>query len=129
MSVVYSSTAINDRLQGVVTAIGSGGGPGSLKLNAGAATVSTIALAFPCGTVSGGILTFTGTLLDPSAAATGIVDGATIVNSNGDTIVSGLSVGIPLSGADIVINNGLNTTLINAGQVVSVLSAQIIGSP
>ena len=129
MTVVYSSTAIDDRLDGVVTAIDSGGGPGSLKLYAGVSVISTIALAFPCGTVSGGILTFSGTLLDPSAAATGSVNAAAIANSNGDTIVSGLSVGIPLSGADIVINNGLNTTLINAGQVVSVLSAQIIGSP
>lgn len=128
MSVNYSLIAINDRLQGVVTAIDSGGGNGNLILLAGATIVSTISLARPCGTVNGGVLTFSGTLLDPAAANTGTVDSGRIENSAGAIMVSGLTVGIPLASADILISNGLNSTVITAGQTVAVLSAQIIGS-
>ena len=128
MSVVYSSTAIDFRLLGVVSAIDAGGTNGSLKLLAGATIISTIQLGVPCGTVSGGVLTFSGTLIDTSAAATGSVTAGAIYDSNGDVVVSGLVAGIPASGADILINNGLNTTLITAGQVVQVLSATITGS-
>lgn len=128
MSVVYSSTAIDFRLQGVVSAVDAGGAPGTLLLKAGATTVSTITLAFPCGTVSGGILTFSGTLLDLSADATGSVTTGAVYDSNGSVVISGLTAGIPLSGAEIIISNGLNSTLITAGQVVQVLSAQITGS-
>lgn len=128
MSAVYSSTAIDFRLQGVVSAVDAGGTNGSLRLMDGGTLVSTISLAVPCGTVSGGILTFSGTLLDPSAAATGSVDSGAIFDSNGDVVISGLTAGVPLSGADIIISNGLNSTLITAGQVVQVLSAQIRGS-
>lgn len=125
MSITYSTTAINFRLEGVVDAIGSGG---NLLLEDGSTTISTIALASPAGTASGGILTFDGTLLDPAAAATGDIDGARIVDSNGDNVITGLTVGIPLSGADITISNGLNSTLISSGQTVAVLGAQITGS-
>lgn len=128
MSITYSTTAINDRLLGVVAAIDAGGTNGSLKLLAGGTTISTIQLAVPSGTVNGGILTFSGTLLDPSAANTGSPTEGRIYDSNGSVVISGLTVGVPLSGADIAITNGLNTTKINAGQVVSLLSAQITGS-
>ena len=129
MSITYSTTAIDDRLLGVVTAIDSGGAPGRLELLAAGTVISTISLAYgPCGTVSNTILTFSGTLLDPAAANTGFVNSGRIKNSNGDIQISGLTAGIPLSGADIIISNTLNTTLISAGQVVSLLSAQIQGS-
>lgn len=128
MSVTYSLIAINDRLLGVVDAIDGGGGNGNFKLLAGSTTISTISLSRPCGTVSGGVLTFTGTLLDPSADNTGDVDGAMIEDSTGALIISGLTVGIPLSGYEVIISNGLNSTLITAGQTVQLLSAQITGS-
>lgn len=127
MPVNYSPTAINDRLQGVVTAIGDSGS-GLLKLMSGGTVISTIQLASPCGTVNGGVLTFTGTLLDPSAANTGSVSSAVITDGAGAVMISGLTVGIPLSGADIILSNGLNSTLITAGQVVELLSGQITGS-
>lgn len=128
MSVDYSPAAIDDRLLGVVAAIDAGGTNGSFQLLAGATVISTISLAVPCGTVSGGVLTFSGTLLDPSAANTGNVNAGVIRDSNGVTVISGLTAGAPLSGSDIIISNGLNSTLITAGQVVSLLSAQITGS-
>jgi hypothetical protein len=128
MSVNYSITAINDRLAGVVTAIGQAGN-GFLKLQSAAAvTLSSIQLNNPCGTVNGGVLTFTGSLIDPSADATGTATQAVITDTNGNVMISGLTVGIPLSGADIVLTNGLNSTLITVGQVVQLLGAQITGS-
>ncbi len=128
MAVTYSTAAINYRLQGVADAIDSGGGNANLFLYAGTTLVATIQLARPCGVVDSGVLTFTGTLLDPAAAATGDVDQGIIKTSAGNTMVSALSVGIPLSGLDIVMSNGLNSTLVTAGQTVALLSAQITGS-
>ncbi len=125
MSVNYSQTLIDARLNGVVTALGA---LANLVLKAGATTVSTIQLASPVGTVNGGILTFTGQLLDPSAAATGTVTNAIILDSGGSTAISGLTVGIPGQQRDVIISNGLNSTLITVGQTVSLLSAQITGS-
>ena len=128
MSVIYSSTAIDDRLLGVVTAVGSGGSNGRFIMKAGGTTLSTITLANPCGTVTGGVLTFTQPLVDPSAAATGNVNNVVITNSAGDTIISGFTVGIPLSSAEVIISNNLNSTLITAGQTIQLQSAQIVGS-
>lgn len=128
MSITYSQAAINYRLQGDVNAIDGGGSNGFMLLRADSTVISTIQLSRPCGTVSGGILTFTGTLLDPSAAATGIVNNAQITDSTGAVMISELSVGIPSAVADVIISNGLGTTAISSGQVVSVLAAQIIGS-
>lgn len=127
MSINYSTFTINYRLEGVVDACGVGGN-GSLVLTAGGTVVSTISLANPCGTVNGGVLTFDGTLVDPAASSTGDVDAGAIYNGAGNLVASGLTVGVPLSGYDIIISNGLNSTLITAGQTVQVLSAQITGS-
>ena len=88
---------------------------------------STVQLSKPSGAVSGGVLTFVGTLLDPAAAGTGNITTATITDSNGVVMVSGLTVGTA-AGFDIIISNGLNSTLISSGQAVQVLAAQIIGS-
>jgi hypothetical protein len=128
MSIIYNQTCINNRLQAVINTIDAGAGNGNLILLAGGTTISTIALQKPSGTVSGGVLTFSGTLLDQSAAGTGSVTGGRIQDSNGNVIVSGLTAGIPLSGADIIISNGLNSTFITATQTVQLLSAQITGS-
>jgi hypothetical protein len=126
---VYSSTGINDRLLGTVAAVSAGGSNGNLKILAGGATVCTIALQNPCGTVANNILTFTGTLLDPSATGSlSPVDSAVIVDSNGATVISGLTAGVSRPGnpdPDIVISS----SRITAGQCVQLLSAQITGAP
>lgn len=125
MAVVYSQAVIDARLQGVVTELGA---LANLILKAGSTVISTIQLASPVGTVNGGVLTFSGQLLDPSAAATGEVNVAIIEDSNGSTAISGLTVGIPGGSQDVIISNGLNSTVITAGQTVALLSAQITGS-
>jgi len=127
MAVTYSLAAINARLQGVADTIDGGGGPGNLVLSAGGTTVVSITLAVPCGVVSVGVLTFSGTLQE-LATGTGNVDTCIITDFTGATVVSGLTVGIPFSGADVIIANILNSTLITVGQVVQVTSATITGS-
>lgn len=124
-TIIYSQAVINARLQGVVIELGA---LATLLLLAGSTTVSAIQLASPVGTVNGGVLTFSGTLLDPSASATGIVTSALVRDSGGSIAISGLTVGIPGGSQDVIISNGLNSTLITAGQTVALLSAQIIGS-
>jgi hypothetical protein len=129
MAVTYTLPAINDRLQGTVNAIDGGGAAGSLVLRDGGTVVSTITLALPCGTVDGGVLTFGGTLIDLSAAATGEVDNGIVYDSAGIAQVTGLTVGVPpSSGYEILISNGINSTLISSGQTVQIVSAQITGS-
>ena len=128
MTIVYSQATVNARLQAVVTTIDAGAGNGFIVLLAGGTLISTISLQKPSGSVNGGVLTFNGTLIDPSASGTGLVTTAQIKDSNGNIIASGFSVGVPLSGADITISNGLNSTLITAGQAVQLITAQITGS-
>lgn len=129
MAVDYTLPVINARLQGVINAIDAAGGNGSLKLYAAGVLISTISLARPCGTVNGGVLTFSGTLLDPSAANTGYIDEGQVEDSTGALMIFGLTVGVPpVTSGDILISNGLNSALITAGQTVAVLSAQITGS-
>lgn len=128
MAITYSSTAIDYRLGGVVSAIDSGAGNGVLRLYSSGALLSTMTLSKPCGVVGGGVLTFFVPDLDPAASGTGNANEGRMENSVGTVMISGLSVGIPLSGANIIISNGLNSTLINAGQSVAMVSGQIIGS-
>lgn len=128
MSIVYSTVAINYRLEGVIDAIDSGATNGYLLIREGATTLVTIQLNRPCGTVNGGILTFSGTLQDNSADATGTADNAVILNGDLANMVTGLTVGTPSGTQDVIISNGLNSTVITAGQTVELLSAQITGS-
>ena len=127
MAVDYSGTCINERLQAVVDTIDAGGSNGFMILRSGTTNLVSIQLARPCGTVSGQVLTFSGTLSD-TATATSSADNCIINDSTGANVVTGLTVGIPLSGRDAIISNGLNNTLITSGQTVQVLSAQIAGS-
>lgn len=128
MSIVYSLAAINARLSGVVSTIDAGSSNGKLVLLAGGTIVSTITLAKPSAAVNGGVLTFIGPLSDPAAASTGNVTTAQVKDSNGNIIISGFSVAPTGGTADIIISNGLNSTLITAGQIIQVLAAQITGS-
>lgn len=128
MAIIYSTTAINARLNGVVSAIDGGAGNGVMLLLSGGTVLATITLAKPCGIVAGGVLTFVVPQSDVSADATGNADGARIEDSTGAVMVSGLTVGVPLSGANVIISNGLNSRLVTIGQVVTLISGQIIGS-
>lgn len=124
MAVIYSTAAKNARLTGVANTIDAGTGPGVLQIGtASMATVlAEITLADPCATVSAGVLTFSGfPRSDTSANATGVAAAARIRDSNGNDVITGLTVGLNGSGADIV----LETTNIDAGEIVTLNSATI----
>jgi len=124
MAVTYSIATKTARLQAVVNQIDAGSGPGTLEIGtaAMALVLATITLADPCGTVSGDTLTFDfdPDVSDPSADATGTAVAARIKDSNGNIIISGLTVGT--SGANIV----LASTSITAGQPVTLTTGVIV---
>lgn len=125
MAVVYNTATKNARLQAVVGQIDAGGAAGSIEIGtAGMGTVlAQLTLDYPCGTVASGVLTFSGfPKTDTSANATGTAAAAVIKDSTGTVVVSGLTVGT--SGTDIV----LNSTAIDAGEVVTLNTAAITGA-
>lgn len=125
VAVVYSTDMIDARLNAVVTALGA---TATLVLMNGASTLVSIPLANPAGVVSGGILTFTTPSALTLATGTGVANVAVILDSLSAVSISGLTVGIPLSGAEVIISNNLNSTLISAGLHVQLVAAQIVGS-
>lgn len=122
MAVTYNTATKNARMQAVADNIDGGSGAGVIEIGTtGMGTVlAQITLADPCGTVSGGVLTFSGfPRSDTSANATGVAAAAVIKASDGTVVVSGLTVGT--SGTDII----LDTANIDAGEVVTLNNASI----
>jgi hypothetical protein len=124
--VTYSQSAENSRLAAVATTIDAAGGNGNLILLAGASPVSTIQLARPCALAANDILTFQGTLLDPSAAHSGTISTAQFQDSLGNVIVSGLTAGTSAISPppDII----MSATTVTSGQVILIQSAKITGA-
>lgn len=124
MSVTYNTTLKNTRLTSVVTAIDASSN-GVLKFGAaggfsGGNLLSTITFAATAGTVSAGVLTFSGTpLVDSSAANTGTATQAKVQDGASTDVITGLTVGT--SASDI----NLSSTSIVAGQSVTLTSATI----
>jgi hypothetical protein len=122
MAVVYNTTLKNTRMTSVVTAIGTTGFLNIYTTGLGT-LLASIALANPAGTVSGGVLSFSGTpLTEASANASGtaaVANVTTAASGGGTVIISGLTVSS--SSGDIV----LSSTNIVAGQPVTITSASI----
>jgi hypothetical protein len=133
MSVVYSTTLKNNRMQLVAdlvsskTAAASTGTASAGSLVIGTSALSgatgvlvTFALNSATGTVSGGVLTLSGVPINATASgATGTAALAELRNAAGTVIASGLTVGT--SGTDIIINS----TAISSGQSVTLTSGTI----
>lgn len=123
----YSTAVKNNRLQQVVNAIDGGAGNGKIQIGTTsmALVLSTVTLLKPCGTISGGILTFSGTpITDPFATASGTAVAARVTDSTGTVVASGLTVGLTGSSADIIIN----LQNITAGSIVIFLGGTLIGN-
>lgn len=127
MSVDYNITVLTNRLQQVVNAIDAGATNGVMRLlNSGGTTLSSLSLARPCGVASGGVLTFSGmSLIDPAAAAGGAAARARVEDGDGNTVISGLTVGTVGSTSDIVMSP---SNVITAGQTVAITAASITGN-
>jgi hypothetical protein len=122
MSVTYSAATKTARMTAVRDQIDAGAAAGVLQIGTtGMGTVlATITLGDPSGTVSGSVLTLSGLpRSDTSADNTGTAAAARIRDSDGNDVITGLTVGT--SGADIV----LDSTSITAGQTVTINSATI----
>lgn len=124
MSVIYDISLKNTRMSAVVTAIDNGGA-GSLLFGtssgfAGVNLLATIVFDATCGTVSGGVLTFSGTpLVDSSASNTGTSTQAEVEDGVGHAVITGLTVGT--SASDI----NLSSTSIVSGQSLTITAASI----
>lgn len=120
MAVTYTTAVKNARLEAVVSQIGT---TGVLEIGTTgmASVLATIALNNPAGTVTGGVLTFSGfPKSDISADNSGTAAAARIRTASGGTdIITGLTVGT--SASDI----NLDSTSITAGQTVTINSATI----
>jgi len=123
MSVVYSAAVKTARMTAVRDAIDAGLAAGALEVcsAAYAAVLATVALAYPSGTIAADVLTFTMPQSDVSADADGVPAVARIKDSAGNICVSGLTVGLTGSGADIIVDS----MSITAGQTVTVQSGTI----
>lgn len=118
MPITYSATLKDSRMNAVVTAIGTSG---HLQIcTAGYASVlANITLSSTAGTVSSGVLTFSGTPLSGTAVNSGAAAVARIRTSANVDVIAGLTVGV--SASDIILDN----TSINNGQTVTINSASI----
>jgi hypothetical protein len=132
MSVVYSSTLKNNRMQLVAdlvagkTAASSVGSAtagtiviGTSSLSGATGVLVSFTLGTTPGTVSAGVLTISGTPLTATASGTGTAAKAELRDNAGNVIVSGLTVGT--SASDIIIN----ATAISSGQSVTFSSGTI----
>ena len=126
MSVNYNVTVLTNRLQVVINAIDAGVTNGWLRLMDGSNNVlSSFQLSRPMGVAASGVLSFSGlSLIDPAAAAGGVAERARVEDGDGNTIISGLTVGMGPTN-DIVMSP---TSTITAGQTVAITAATITGN-
>lgn len=122
MAVVYTTAVKSARMTAVRDAIDGGTGAGKLEIGtaAMASVLAVITLGDPCGTVTNGVLTFSGfPRSDTSADASGTAAAARIRTSEDTDVVTGLTVGT--SGTDVI----LDSVSITAGQTITINSASI----
>lgn len=132
MSVVYSTTLKNNRMQlvadliaGKVAAASTGTATagtlvvGTSALSGATGVLCSFTLNATPGTVTGGVLTLSGTPINATATGTGAAAKAELRDNSGNVICSGLTVGT--SATDIIIN----ATAISSGQTVTLTSGTI----
>jgi len=122
MAVTYATDVKTARMNAVVTEIDAGASAGVLQIGTSAmgTVLAEFTLSDPCGTVTTGVLTFSGfPKSDTSANASGTAAAARIRDSDGNDVITGLTVGT--SGTDII----LDSVSITSGQTVTLNSASI----
>lgn len=123
MSVNYTTTIINERLTDVLAAIDAQASAGNLVFyNSTNTVLVTLPLSQPAGTVSGGVLTFSGLPLSGTAVFSGLATSAQVQDGNGNLVISGLIINGP--NPDIILSPTAN---ILSGQTVAITFATITG--
>jgi hypothetical protein len=122
MAATYDTTLKNTRMTDVVTALGATAFLNIYTTGLGT-LLASVPLANPAGTVTSGVLTFSGTpLTESSANASGTAAAATVstaANGGGTVVITGLTVSSTVG--DIV----LSSTNIVAGQPFTITAASI----
>lgn len=125
MAVSYSASLKSARMVAVITKLDAGSSFAFMEIcsSSYAAILATLVLPKPSFAESGGVLTMLGVpVADLAADNTGTAAIARVKDSDGNVIVSGLTVGT--SATDIV----LNAVSLTAGQNVSLSSGTITHS-
>lgn len=113
----------DDYCDAALTRIDGGSGAGKLKIRDGTTVVATITLDDPCGTVSGGVLTFAGfPKTDLACDNAGTPDNALVTDSD-DTVWLTLTAGI--SGAEVLLAKATYA----AGEPLKINSASYTAPP
>lgn len=122
MSVNYSVPLRTSRLQLVINAIDAGASNGFMRLlDIGGNVLSSLQLSRPSATVANGVASFNGlALIDPAAAVGGSVAFARMDDSNGNIVISGLTLN-----QDFFLQP---TSIIAAGQTIAITAATITGN-
>jgi hypothetical protein len=129
MPITYSTTVKDARMTVVRDAVDGTGGspnePGRLQIgNLGFALVlAEFTFSFPCGTVSGGVLTFSGMPKETTALNTGTAAEGRFMDSHGAVVASGIPVGT--AGTNIII---ISTLTVTSGNALTLNSAAITHS-
>jgi hypothetical protein len=128
MAVRIANTVRNTRVDSIRTAVDAGAGAGLLRIYSGSkptkggtpagVLLAELTCADPCGSSSGGVLTFTVAFSDTSANATGTAAFFYLVDSTGTFVCDG---DVAVSGSDL----NLTTVSIVSGQPVQVTSLTI----
>lgn len=106
MPVTYSTAAKAARMQAIADLIDAGSSFGRIEIGTSlmGTVLAAIPLAKPCGIVAGAVLTMSGfPKSDTDADAAGTAVAARVVDSDGNVIMSGLSVGV--ASGDVRIDN------------------------
>jgi hypothetical protein len=123
MAVVYRASLKNTRLAAVRDDIDSGAEAGTLEiLDSDDVILVGYLLEDPCANVVNGVLIFSGFPKTSSNIAIGSASMARIKESGGGIVVSGLTVGVAGSGADIELTT---TNISSVGLLVQLSSASI----
>jgi hypothetical protein len=128
MSVIYALTLAQDRLQAVIDAFSTGGGPPVLIIGTsalagpgGTGILLSFILDDPVGTITTRRLNFSGMPKDTTASVGGVAAKAEIRSSDDVVWVSGLTVGVVGSGANVT----MDTVSLTVTRPVRLVSAYI----
>lgn len=94
---------------------------GAIELLSGATVVASHGLELDGGDVAGDVWTLVLDAATVAAAAAGTVDGARVVNAAAAAHLTGLTVGVAGSGADVILDN----LVVAEGQNITINSATI----
>lgn len=118
MAFNYSETVKNARLAAVVAAIGASGKLviGDSTLSGATGVLAEVPFANPAFNVSAGAMTTNALPRTVDAAATGVANKVEIRDGSDTVIVDGMTIGLPGSGMDVIIN----ALEMSAGQTVQI---------